>query len=42
MKGQITADPRKEYSSSEALAGYESLLKTIRERPAALRASLQE
>jgi hypothetical protein len=41
VKSQIAADPRKEYSSSQIQTGYESLLKTIRERPAALRASLQ-
>lgn len=40
VKGQIAADPRQEYSSAQIQTGYESLLRTIRERPAALRASL--
>jgi hypothetical protein len=41
VKDHIAADPRSEYTPAQALAGYESLLKTIRERPAALRASAQ-
>jgi hypothetical protein len=40
VKSQIAADPRQEYSSAQIQTGYESLLRTIRERPAALRASL--
>jgi spore coat protein CotH len=43
-KEQITphveADPRKEYTDAEFERGYESLLGTIRERPAAMRAEL--
>jgi hypothetical protein len=41
VKSQIAADPRQEYSSAQIQTGYESLLRTIRERPAALRASLE-
>lgn len=42
VKAQIAADPRQEYSSSQIATGYESLLRTIRERPAKLRDSVQE
>jgi spore coat protein CotH len=41
VKSQIAADPRKEYTSAQVQTGYESLLRTIRERPAAMLASLQ-
>ena len=41
VKSQIAADPRKEYTSAQVQTGYQSLLRTIRERPAALLASLQ-
>jgi hypothetical protein len=42
IKAQIAADPRTEYSPSQILDAYESLLKVIRERPAALRDSVEE
>ena len=42
IKAHIAADPRTEYSPSQIQAGYESLLKVIRERPAALRDSVKD
>jgi hypothetical protein len=42
IKAHIAADPRTEYSSKQIQDGYESLLKVIRERPAALRNSVKE
>ncbi len=41
IEAQVAADPRKEYSSAQVKTGYESLLKTIRERPASLRSAVQ-
>ncbi len=42
VKTHIAADPRTEYTSTQIQDGYESLLKVIRERPAALRDSVKE
>jgi spore coat protein CotH len=39
IEAEITKDPRKEYTAAQVKTGYESLLRTIRERPAALRSS---
>jgi spore coat protein CotH len=39
IEGEIAKDTRKEYTAAEVKTGYESLLRTIRERPAALRKS---
>lgn len=41
IKAQVLADPRKEYSAQAFETGYQSLLRTIRGRPAAMRADLQ-
>ncbi|HMJ51895.1 MAG TPA: CotH kinase family protein [Polyangiaceae bacterium] len=40
IKAQVMADPRKEITMQAFETGYQSLLKTIRERPAAIRADL--
>jgi len=40
IKPQVMADPRKEYTMQAFETGYQSMLKTIRERPAAIRADL--
>lgn len=42
IKAHIAADPRTEYTAKQSQDGYESLLKTIRERPAALRESVKD
>jgi hypothetical protein len=42
VKVQIAADPRTEYSPMQIQDAYESLLQVIRERPAALRDSVNE
>jgi hypothetical protein len=42
IEAQVEADPRKEYTSAQVLAGYESLLKVVRERPASLREAVRE
>lgn len=39
IEAEIAKDTRKEYTAAEVKTGYESLLRTIRERPAALRES---
>jgi spore coat protein CotH len=39
---EVAKDPRKEYSAAEIETGYQSLLKTIRGRPASLRADAAE
>lgn len=39
IEGEISKDPRKEYTASQIKSGYESLLSTIRGRAAALRES---
>ena len=38
IAAEVAKDPRKEYSAAQIEAGYQSLLKTIQERPARLRA----
>jgi hypothetical protein len=38
IAAEVAKDPRKEYSATQIEAGYQSLLKTIQERPARLRA----
>jgi spore coat protein CotH len=40
IKTQVYADPRKEYTQAQIDAGFQSVLKTIRERPAAIRADI--
>jgi spore coat protein CotH len=40
IKPQVMADPRKEYTMQAFETGHQSMLKTIRERPAAIRADL--
>ncbi|HEX2872609.1 MAG TPA: CotH kinase family protein [Polyangiaceae bacterium] len=42
IEAEIAKDTRKEYTAAQVKAGYDSLLKTIRERPAALRESAME
>lgn len=42
IEGEIAKDMRKEYSAAQVKTGYDSLLKTIRERPDALRESAME
>jgi hypothetical protein len=42
IEAQIAADPRREYSAPQIETGYQSLLKTIRERPKALRDALEQ
>ncbi len=42
VAAHVAADPRKEYSASQIEAGYQALLKTVRERPAALRAGVAD
>lgn len=39
IEAEIAKDTRKEYTAAQVKTGYEALLKTIRERPAALRES---
>ncbi|HET9953250.1 MAG TPA: CotH kinase family protein, partial [Polyangiaceae bacterium] len=40
IKASVQADPRKEYTNAQFEQGYQVLLKTISERPAALRADI--
>jgi spore coat protein CotH len=40
IESHVHADPRKEYTDAQFERGYQSLLETIRERPAAIRAEL--
>jgi spore coat protein CotH len=40
IKPQVMADPRKEYTMQAFETGYQSMLKTIRDRPAAIRMDL--
>ena len=40
IAAHVQADPRKEYTDAQVEQGYQNLLKTIRERPAAIRAEL--
>ena len=40
IKAQVMADPRKEVTMAAFETGYQSMLKTIRERPAAIRADI--
>lgn len=40
VKAQVMADPRKEVTMQAFETAYQSMLKTIRERPAAIRADL--
>jgi spore coat protein CotH len=42
IKDHVAADPRKEYSVSQFEAAYQSQLEVIEQRPAAMRASLQD
>ncbi|MDF3070013.1 MAG: hypothetical protein K0R38_5614 [Polyangiaceae bacterium] len=42
VQAHIAADPRKEYTAAEVETGYQSLLDTVRERPAALRDGVAE
>ncbi|HVJ19951.1 MAG TPA: CotH kinase family protein [Polyangiaceae bacterium] len=42
IKGQVAADPRKEYTEEEFEQGFQSLLQTIQERPDAMRADLEQ
>jgi len=42
IASEVAKDPRKEYSAAEIETSYQSLLKTIRERPARLRADADE
>ena len=40
IRDHVAADPRKEYSEQQFAAGFQSLIRTIQERPAELRADL--
>jgi spore coat protein CotH len=40
IKAQVMADPRKEYTMAAFETGFQAMIKTIRERPAAIRADL--
>jgi spore coat protein CotH len=40
IRPHVLADPRKEYTATQFEAAYQAMLKTIRERPAAMRADL--
>ena len=42
IREHVLADPRTEFSDAEFQQGYASVLRTIRERPAAIRAALQD
>ena len=42
IAAEVAKDPRKEYTAAQIETGYQSLLKTIQERPASLRADAAE